>query len=234
MQDRYAGDIGDFVKLALLRQLSAGRRLGIAWYLYPNQNHNADGKHVSYLRNPARWRGLDPQLFDALEGVVENGRSVASLEASSALDAKFSSEALISAHLPAADRPNWRSGWFSRTLTDLSGTDFVFAGPDNGLVDDNPSRRRQKYFGKQMPLAEAVELARGRTAVIYHHNTRFKGGHSAEVEHWRSRLGDNTVAVRATAYNCRTFFIINPDDVTVDRARSFCRAWAQHNVHFLG
>lgn len=29
MQDRYAGDIGDYVKLALLRSLSDGHRLGV-------------------------------------------------------------------------------------------------------------------------------------------------------------------------------------------------------------
>jgi hypothetical protein len=37
MQDRYAGDVGDYVKFALLRHLCPGRRLGIAWYLHPDQ-----------------------------------------------------------------------------------------------------------------------------------------------------------------------------------------------------
>lgn len=35
-----------------------------------------------------------------------------------------------------------------------------------------------------MPDAEVQALARGRTAVIYHHDPRQKGGHDAEVDHW--------------------------------------------------
>lgn len=66
MEDRYAGNIGDYVKLALLRQLSAGRNLGIAWYLYPDEGHNVNGRHIGYLNLPHRWRHLDPELFDAL------------------------------------------------------------------------------------------------------------------------------------------------------------------------
>ena len=33
MQDQYAGDIGDFVKYGLLRAISEGKCLGVAWYL---------------------------------------------------------------------------------------------------------------------------------------------------------------------------------------------------------
>ena len=52
MQDRYAGDIGDFMKLGLIRALVAGdppRRLGVNWYLCADESHNADGKHIGYL-----------------------------------------------------------------------------------------------------------------------------------------------------------------------------------------
>jgi hypothetical protein len=46
MQDRYAGDIGDFVKLAILRALAPGWHLGVAWWLYPDESHNGDGRHI--------------------------------------------------------------------------------------------------------------------------------------------------------------------------------------------
>lgn len=36
MQNRYTGDIGDYVKYALLRALIKGHRLDVAWYLSPN------------------------------------------------------------------------------------------------------------------------------------------------------------------------------------------------------
>ena len=32
MQDRYAGDVGDFVKLGLLCAFYPGRQLGVTWY----------------------------------------------------------------------------------------------------------------------------------------------------------------------------------------------------------
>ena len=47
MQNRYVGDIGDFGKYHLLQELSMpDLKLGIVWYLIPNENHNSDGKHV--------------------------------------------------------------------------------------------------------------------------------------------------------------------------------------------
>ena len=62
VQDRYVGDIGDFVKLALLRALSPGRSLGVGWYLTPDEAHTSDGRHTGYLHKPDRWRALDPEL----------------------------------------------------------------------------------------------------------------------------------------------------------------------------
>lgn len=70
MQNRYTGDIGDFAKYGLLRALSRGRQLGVAWYLYPDEAHTADGKHIQYLDNPGKWRTLDPVLFDGLDMIT--------------------------------------------------------------------------------------------------------------------------------------------------------------------
>ena len=70
MQDRYTGDIGDFAKYGLLRALIGKRKLGVAWYLFPDENHNADGKHINYLENPCEWRDLDAGLYDNLKNLV--------------------------------------------------------------------------------------------------------------------------------------------------------------------
>ena len=50
MQDRSAGDVGDFAKFGLLRALSTKRRIGIAWYLHPDSGPAGDGRHTDYLR----------------------------------------------------------------------------------------------------------------------------------------------------------------------------------------
>jgi hypothetical protein len=71
VQDRYAGDLGDFLKFGLLRWLappgrSASPRLGVVWYRTANETHNADGKHIDYLdpvhRSSAYFRELDPDF----------------------------------------------------------------------------------------------------------------------------------------------------------------------------
>ena len=74
MQNRYVGDIGDYLKLGILRALSPGYRLGVAWWLFPDQDHNKDGRHIGYLDQPDRWRHFDPQLFDALGNIVSLGQ----------------------------------------------------------------------------------------------------------------------------------------------------------------
>lgn len=79
MQDRYAGDVGDFVKLGLLRALSPGWRLGVAWYRYPDESHNEDGRHITYLDQAERYQHLDPSLFSHLRNVVKEARSITSL-----------------------------------------------------------------------------------------------------------------------------------------------------------
>jgi hypothetical protein len=230
VQNQYAGDVGDYIKLALLRYLVTGRRLGIAWYLYPNEGHKKDGKHTKYLCAHNHWRHLDSELFDALGRVVKTERSVLALEQSGIIEASFSSESLATAILPWAHRSDWRTNWFKRVLESLKSADIVFADPDNGLIDDNSKRRNKKVFGKQIPLSEVKALAENRPAIIYHHNSRFRGGHRAEIEYWLSQLDKNALAIRANAYSCRTFFLLNPDKAIRDRVIAFCERWAKHGV----
>lgn len=234
LQNRYAADIGDYVKLALLRHLAVGRQLGIAWYLYPDEGHNGDGKHIKYLSDPERWRDLDPFLFDALQAVANEGRSVAALQASGAISAAAAFSIPIVEGTLSKGRSLARAAWFAQNLEALATCDLVFADPDNGIIDDSEHRRKQPSFGKQMPLSEVLSLAAGRPAVIYHHNTRFKGGHHKEVDHWLAQLGPKALAIRANAYSCRTFFIVNPDQSLADRAAEFCARWSNHNVWLHG
>lgn len=230
MQNRYAGDAGDYVKLALLRALSPGLRLGVAWYLYPDERHNSDGRHTAYLSQPGIWRHLDPQLFDGLREVISGRRSVTALQALGLLDATYAGEPLQQRTESCSLRSSSRAAWFDRQLCLLHGCELVFADPDNGLTDNNPSRRSSLTFGKQLPLQEALALAERRSAVIYHHNSRFKGGHDAEVDHWRRLLRCQTIAVRANAYSCRTFLILNPTPQLAQRAEAFCARWSDHKV----
>lgn len=233
MQDRYAGDVGDFVKLGLLRALSSGRQLGVAWYRYPDESHNGDGRHITYLDQPHRYEHLDPALFRHLRNITKDARSINSLLP--VLEGAISSDASVdSGMISARERRNWRTAWFKHVMESLSPCDLVFADPDNGIIDDAGWRRGRKEFGKQMPLAEVQELAKGRCAVIYHHNTRRRGGHDAEVDHWLGEVGMPGLAVRATAFSPRTFFVLNPSEDIETRIREFCQHWAGLKVRLHG
>jgi hypothetical protein len=232
MQDRYVGDVGDYVKLALLRSLSPGYRLGIAWYLNPDEGHNLDGRHTAYLNEPKLWRHLDEVLFDRLYEILGLGRSISSLERSGVLNGDYHRTSPACFNRDANTRDQFRVNWFKELQATLSSCGLIFSDPDNGLVDDDPRRRRLSKFGKHMPLNEALSLAVGRTVVVYHHNSRFRGGHDREVDHWLDRLGEGAFAVRANAFSCRTFFVLNPTaDIRV-RAIEFCKRWSAHRVRY--
>lgn len=230
MQDRYAGDIGDFVKLGLLRALSPGRKLGIAWYRFPDEDHNGDGRHVGYLNRPEEYSSFDPELFAHLRNVVRSARSIASLHPTLGTDAVFAVESLDVSQVPARMRRPWRRQWFAGVRDTLSACDLVFADPDNGIIDDSDKRKGSAKFGKQMPLEEVRQLAADRCAVIYHHNTRRPGGHDAEVDYWLDEIGLPGFAIRATRYSPRTFFVLNPDEQIGSRAETFCGSWADMRV----
>src|SRR5579864_9736895 len=78
MQDRYVGDIGDFAKYSLLRQLAGTTdcqhiRVAVIWCLYPDEDHNGDGRHTSYLHS-SEFQKLDAELFAILRQIVKSGR----------------------------------------------------------------------------------------------------------------------------------------------------------------
>ena len=67
MQDRYFGDVGDFGKYGLLRVLCGlwggpNFKLGVVWYLFPDENHNADGIFLQIKRHAANAAGEFHQL----------------------------------------------------------------------------------------------------------------------------------------------------------------------------
>ena len=134
MQSRYVGDIGDYVKLAILRALSPGYRLGVAWWLYPDESHNKNGRHIAYLDRPDQWRRFDPDLFDALRKIISSGqRVVRALETADILSGAVFASEVIPVGGPIADRPHERRHWFRRIQSTLDGANMVFLDPDNGI-----------------------------------------------------------------------------------------------------
>ena len=95
----------------------------------------------------------------------------------------------------------------------------MFADPDNGLCEDADFRPGRKSDWKRLPVCEARQLAEGRPAVLYHHNTRRK--HRKEIEDWMQRIPKCRAEVYWRRWSNRTFFIVNPDRAVTDRLRCF-------------
>jgi hypothetical protein len=118
VQNRYTGDVGDFGKFGLLRVLApenSGVRLGLIWYLYPDEEGNADGKYVQYLdpseKNDCRFRACDSKLYDALRKLVDSGnRRVDQVPKLGILPGRVFFDEQLRFPGPPAERPAAREG----------------------------------------------------------------------------------------------------------------------------
>ena len=235
MQDRYSGDVGDFMKLGLLRQLAGDDlHLGINWYRAPDESHNADGKHISYLSpNNAIGRKLkacDPPLHTALaEMVAKNERSIAHLEALGVLP---SASLTYSRPLSRTMTTGERQQWHEDALAALQGSDVAFLDPDNGLRLERGSKL-EKYA-----LAAEVGdyFTQGHSVIAYHHADRSKGGVPVQVTRRLEDLGQATGvvplgAVIARRGSCRFFLIAAQPwhrEILLDRLGAYAATWRGH------
>jgi hypothetical protein len=253
MQNRYVGDVGDFGKYGLLRELclpdpdgSKGLRLGVVWYLVPDE-HNADGKHTKYLGPPpvAEYRDCDPFLYNGLAEIVDTkSRNVASVRNNGILPAGtvFFEEPLTFGGMPSIGaaareaRLKHRSGWLQRALEATEACDVVFVDPDNGL--ESGTKRHHKRGPKFVYFDELVPyLRRGQSLVVYHHMAR----NCSALEQIRERLAQITDRLRgcgapfALRYHrgtSRAFFVVPTDAhraILLERADRFLSGpWSRH------
>ena len=191
MQDRYTGDIGDFGKYGLLRSLTSPEtgnppRLGIVWYLTPDENQSPDGQHTGYLHLEERKRQsftvCDEELYLALQELVNTGnRSVNAVQESGILpeETLYHSETLALQN-PERNRGKTvrdaqrekRESWNQTALEKTKDCGLVFLDPDNGLETANagPNTARGAKYAFHTELESY--LSRGQSLMIYHHLNR--------------------------------------------------------------
>lgn len=229
MQDRYVGDVGDYLKLGLLRWLTNGTpapRLGVVWYRTPDEAHNADGKHIAYLRSDhstARTlRPLDPDLYDRLSSLVIDGRrTVVDLSEAATLPAAtvYFNDRLDLADLPVGARvarTERRAVWLARALSATKECNLIFADPDNGIR--STLHRAGSHRNRSIKHAYLNELAafaaNGQSLVVYHHADRS----APTIVQAQMRLSDLAreagvepiAAVRASRGTTRLFLVAAP------------------------
>lgn len=169
MQDRYAGDVGDYGKFALLRAMEAqGLTVGVNWYLaktLPTEVHD-DGKY----RIPTQYENLDPELSSALNRIFDlrEARSVQALEQACLL----ASNLFVNETVPR--EIDQRKVWHQTALARLVDCDIVFLDPDNGLNVKSVKPGSQKS-PKYVWLHEVSDyIASGKSVIVYNHRPRKK------------------------------------------------------------
>ncbi len=231
MQNRYVADIGDYVKFAILRALAPGRSLGVAWWLFRDEDHNADGGHREYLGQEDKWKQFDPILFEALSKIEkEKTLHVNAIEKAAVLrGAVFAADPVPCEVLPFSLRPARRNTWLAGIQNKFKDCDLIFLDPDNGIAPERLKLTR-RLAGKSVTIAEIKALeAHNRAIVVYHHQTRFRGGHRSEIHDLAARLKSSGLhvsgALRANPWSPRVFFILNGDAELNNRARTVAEHW---------
>jgi hypothetical protein len=247
MQDRYVGDVGDFGKYGLLRRLCNSSddlsvRLGVVWCRFPDERHNEDGKHISYLRM-RDFVGLDPGLLSALcELVNSNARSIESLTAAGILppqttfyDAFLAPPA--SQMLSRSERLRHRSAWVDGCFTLMADCDLVFFDPDNG-IEVSSIAKHHPLAGKYIYWDELARFwDRGQTLLVYQHLNRTKSA-AGQIDGLRARIratlrGSSVRPLVFRRGSCRVFWLVHHNDnlghTLEDRARDMLRdRWSKH------
>jgi hypothetical protein len=169
MKDQYVGDINDYLKYSFLRALAGVTSfgcLGMVWMLTPSDGRN-DGRRLSYLHQPMRFRRLDPLVFDLLSDIVSrNVRTVCAVEEAGFLgSAKFVSEII-------PDDAAGRQLYFRQARCAVRGCGLVFFDPDNGLGVASV-RKGGRNSSKYLYWDEIADtFGRGHSVIVYQHFPR--------------------------------------------------------------
>lgn len=231
MQDRYAGDIGDYIKFGLLKALiQEGFRLGVNWYRTAPPNSEMDRKTGQFrqqdgkFRIPSSCEACDPPLARALQAISapdSPDRSIAALEAAALLDPGR----VVYYHKPI-DRTD-RERWHQDALKALADCDLVFLDPDNGLIPSSvrPGSARSVKYALNDELR--TYLSDKRSVVLYQHRPRRKQPDyfcrmAARLP--RSPAGCPTHVLTCPKGTVRDYFLIPANDCA---ARRFGHALAR-------
>lgn len=248
MQDRYTGDTGDFGKFGLLRALvpkdqEIVRKLGVIWYLVPDETGTTEGSLTAYL-DDAAYEGLDEDLHGLLKGIVLSGnRSVRRIEESNVLppDTVFYGDLLDYGGVFGPSprdvhiREGWRRQWLEGALTATKDLDLVFLDPDNGIASARVFPRQVK--ARKYAFLEELRhfLKRGQSLIVIHHPWRV-GSVDTQAARWlrtfQEELGVTTpLCLRLRAGVSRLFFVLPTGKLKtslVEGARRFVEgSWAR-------
>lgn len=168
MKNQYAGDVGDYTKLGILRGLeNAGFSIGLNWYLTLDEPEHSktftDGKHTKFLECDCDTPDID--LYCALQKIgLSNNRTVARLERAKLFENTLFWNKILEGKS--------RDKWHLKALKKLGKRDVIFLDPDNGL-EVKSTNPYSKNGNKYTTYKEAADYyVQGSTVIIYNHRDR--------------------------------------------------------------
>jgi len=205
MKNQYFGDVNDYQKYGLLRILSGygALKTGVCWMLTANDGRS-NGKFVSYLDSPLKWRGFDPELYDSLSRTVkiDKKRQVGQAEIRGILPNTIFYEKLLE------DDASQRQDYFFNTLRYFEDVDLIFFDPDNGL-EIKSSKRGRKNSCKFLFWDEVEDaFNNGHSVLIYQHFPRKE--RTGFIKRISEELGSRLVVNEIFSFKTRNvvFFLV--------------------------
>ena len=132
MQDRYAGDVGDFGKIGLLKCLQThGFKIGVNWYRVPVLDvekdkdgtfKQDDGKYLI----PEKISECDPSLAEKLTRIARGDRSIKAIQEKALIPDAVYYDNYLSV--------DGRSEWHKRAVELFADRNLIFMDPDNGMM----------------------------------------------------------------------------------------------------
>ena len=225
MKDQYFGDINDYLKYGLLREIArqAGLQVALCWLLTPNDG-GSDGRRTTYLEQAARYRDFDPELFDVLgAAVVAKRRAIKEAERLGLIPGAWYYDR------PLEDDVATRKAYFDGFVQAAPAEALIFFDPDNGLEVASVATRSRRSL-KHLYFDEVAEAAvHGTAVVLYQHFPRFcdrPSYLSAQAQRIQTRVSGDCVAAVATS--SVAFFLIAQGDVAAgltDSAKTVAERW---------
>ena len=82
-------------------------------------------------------------------------------------------------------------------------------------------------------VRDVKALAEDRPLIVCRHNSRYKGGHRAEISAWQRSLPGDVYAYYWRRWSNRTFFFVKANEQLVDRLQQFASRWAQTGAELI-
>lgn len=170
MQDRYAGDIGDYGKIGLLKCLQGhGFDIGVNWYRVPvlDVEKKKDG---SFKQDDGKYPipdtiiECDPVIAEKLTAIAKEDRSVVSIQNAALIpNAIYYDEYLT---------VDGRTEWHERAKRLLENVNLVFLDPDNGLLVKSVRKRSARSVKYAFYEEVKAYIDSGKSVLVYNHRCR--------------------------------------------------------------